>query len=169
MGLLNAAVARAYGAQPIVVAGMTEQRLAVARRHYADVAIDVRTNDLRQTVRDLTASRGADVVIVAVSSAGAVESGLASLRPGGWLNAFAGVPKGTTLPLNLHRLHYEQWHLTGSFGVGPEHIQRALGLLARNQVNASPLVTATFPFDETQEAVEYAMDLKGLKAVVLFR
>jgi L-iditol 2-dehydrogenase len=168
MGQMNAAVARAYGAQPVIVAGMTTQRLAVAEKHYADAVIDVLSADLPSAVRDLTGGRGADVVIVAVSSAEAVENGLAALRPGGVLNAFAGVPEGTTFPLDLYRLHYEQWHLTGSFGVGPEHVQRALHLLACGQVDAGPLVTATFPFEDAAEAVAYAMDRQGLKAVVVF-
>lgn len=168
MGLMNAAVARAYGAEPVILAGMTPHRLATARAHHADAVVDVRDQDLRQCVAALTGDRGADVVIVAVSSAEAVESGLTALRPGGVLNAFAGVPEGTNLSLDLRRLHYEQWCLTGSFGVGPVHVAQALRLLSEGQVNAAPLVTATFPFEEAADALAYAMSLAGLKAVVVF-
>ena len=168
MGLMNAAVARAYGAQPVILAGMTPHRLATARAHYADAIVDVRDKDLRRCVAALTGDRGADAVIVAVSNAEAVEGGLTALRPGGVLNAFAGVPEGITLSLDLRQLHYEQWRLTGSFGVGPAHVAQALRLLAEGQVEAAPLVTATFPFKETPEAVTYAMSLAGLKAVVVF-
>jgi L-iditol 2-dehydrogenase len=168
MGLMNAAVARAYGAHPIIVAGMTPHRLEIAARHYADATVDVRTDDLQKAASHLTQGRGADVVIVAVSSERAVETGLAVLRPGGVLNAFAGVPKGTTILLDLHGLHYKQWHLTGSFGTGPGHMQKALTLLAGGQVDAGPLVTATFAFDRTDEAIRHAMEFRGLKAVVLF-
>jgi L-iditol 2-dehydrogenase len=168
MGLMNASVCRAYGAQPVVVAGMTPERLAVAQQHYADAVVDVTGTDPGAFVRDLTDRRGADVVIVAVSRVEAVEHGLAGLRPGGVLNAFAGVPQGTTLLLDLRRLHYEQWHLTGSFGVGPGHVEKALHLLNGGQVNAAPLVTMTFPFRDTAQAIAYSMDYRGLKAVVLF-
>ena len=168
MGLMNAAVARAYGAQPVVVAGLTPHRLATARKHYADVVLDAGTGDVRRPISDLTEGRGADVVIVAVSSAEAVETGLAALRPGGILNAFAGVPEGTTVTLNLRQLHYQQIHLTGSFGAGPGHVAQAVRLLASGQVDAAPLVTATFPFEGTSEAVTYATDQKGLKAIVVF-
>ena len=168
MGLMNAAVARSYGARPIILAGLTAHRLDVARSHYADVVVDLRTEDLRQRVAALTEDRGAAVVIVAVSSAKAVQSGLAALRPGGVLNAFAGVPQGTTVQLDLCQLHYQQIHLTGSFGLGPSHLAHALALLADGQVDAAPLVTASFPFAETAEAVAYAMNHTGLKAVVVF-
>jgi L-iditol 2-dehydrogenase len=168
MGLMNATVARAYGAQPVLVAGLTPQRLAVARQHYADAVIDAGAGDLGVEVRERTGGRGADVVIVAVSSAEAILAGLEGLRPGGVLNAFAGVPQDTILPLDLRRLHYEQWLLTGSFGLAPVHLERALRLLASGQAQAGPLITATFAFEDIQAAMDYALEMQGLKAVVLF-
>ena len=168
MGLLCATVARGYGASLVVIAGLTPHRLAVAEENYADAVVNVVNEELRERVLALTEDRGADVVMVTVSSTEAVEAGLNALRPGGVLNAFAGVPKGSTIQLDLRQLHYQQIHLTGSFGVGPYHVAQALQLLAAGRLNVAPLVTATFPFEETDEAVGYAMELTGLKAVVLF-
>jgi len=168
MGLLCASVARAYGAALVIIAGLTPHRLAVAQEHYADVVIHAGEENLRERVAHLTENRGADVVLVAVSSAEAVEAGLGALRSGGVLNAFAGVPEGTTVPLDLRQVHYGQIHITGSFGVGPYHVAQALRLLASGQVDASPLVTATFTFDKAPEAIAYAMNRMGLKAIVIF-
>jgi len=167
MGLLNAAVARAYGAAQVLVAGLTPARLQLAT-HYADVAIHVGKEDLEARVRALTSGRGADVVLVAVSSPEAVANGLRSLRPGGVLNVFAGVPEGTMLPLDLRRLHYEQIRLTGSFGLAPGHLCRALDLLANGRIDVAPLITGRFPFSQVQAAVDYASQQAGMKAVVSF-
>jgi len=167
MGLICAAVARAYGASPLIVAGLSPHRLAAAAR-WADAVIDVGATDLRSAVQALTDGRGADVVMVVVSDGPVLESGLTAVRPGGTLNAFAGVSKGTTLALDVRRLHYEQIYLTGSFGVGPEHMARALHLIATGRVDAPALITARFPFAQTADAVAYAADRVGLKAVVIF-
>lgn len=168
MGLLCAAVARAYGATPVIIAGLVPHRLAVAEVHYADVVVHVGEEDLSERVAALTEGRGADVVLVAVSSADVVVAGLGAVRRGGVLNVFAGVPKGTTIPLDLRQVHYGQIRITGSFGVGPRHVAQALRLLASGRVNAAPLVTATFPFEETPEALAYAMNQVGLKTVIVF-
>ena len=173
MGLLCAAVARAYGAGLIIVAGLTPHRLAVAvgageSRPYADAVIHVEEENLRERVMALTEGRGADAVLVAVSGAEAVETGLGALRRGGALNIFAGVPEGTTIPLDLRQVHYGQIRITGSFGVGPYHVAQALRLLTSGQVDLAPIVTATFSFEESPEAIAYAMNQVGLKAVVLF-
>ena len=167
MGQICAAVARAYGARPVIVAGMTPHRLELARQ-VADATVNVETTELRAAVLALTEGRGADVVIVVVSDGPALEAGLTALRPGGTLNAFAGVAKGTEVKLDLRRLHYEQYHLTGSFGLGPEHMAKALHLMETGAVNAQALVTARFPFQQAADAVAYAANRVGLKAMVIF-
>jgi L-iditol 2-dehydrogenase len=168
MGLLCAAVARAYGGDSLVVAGLTPHRLAVAEAHYADAVIRVGQEDVKGRVAEATGGRGADVVLVAVSGGDAVEVGLSALRRGGVLNVFAGVPEGTAIPLDLRQVHYGQIRITGSFGVGPAHVARALQLLASGRVSAAPIVTASFPFEEAPRALDYAMRRDGLKAVVTF-
>jgi L-iditol 2-dehydrogenase len=168
MGSIAAAVSRYYGANLVIVAGMTPHRLEVVDEHYADVVIDVSQSDLLSEVGKHTQGHGADIVIAAVSSAEALSSAIECVRPGGWVNAFAGVPDGTTIALDLKKLHYQQYFLTGSFGVGPNHLAKALEMFASGQVDAAPIISAHFPFAQAIEAVAFARDQVGLKAMVTF-
>ncbi|MEA3349039.1 MAG: alcohol dehydrogenase catalytic domain-containing protein [Chloroflexota bacterium] len=168
MGVISAAVSRYYDASLVMVAGMTPHRLAVLDEHYADVVINVSHSDLRSEVDKHTHGRGADIVISAVSSAEALSSAIACVRPGGWVNAFAGVPDGITIALDIKKLHYQQYFLTGSFGVGPNHLAKALELFASGRVNVAPVISAHFPFEQAIEAIAYARDRVGLKAMVTF-
>jgi len=168
MGLISAAIARAWGAYPVIVAGMLPHRLEAARQHFADAIINICDEELVPAVRRITAGRGADAVMVTVSSGEALVSGVEAVRPGGVVNAFAGVPEGTIIPLDVRRLHYQQFHLTGSSGTAPVHMAKALRVLASGQVQIDLLITARFPFEAVGEAVAYAAERKGLKAVVVF-
>jgi L-iditol 2-dehydrogenase len=168
MGLMAAAVARAYGAFPVMVAGMTPSRLEAAQHSFADIVLDVTQVDLEAEVKKITAGRGADVVIAAVSAGETLMTAIQCVRPGGMVNAFAGTPEGTTIPLDLRKLHYNQIHLTGSFGTAPEHMVKALHLLEYKKLPAEAIVTACFPFSRIQEAVDYALQRQGLKTVVTF-
>ena len=168
IGVIVAAVSRYYDANLVMVAGMTPHRLAVVDEYYADVVIDVSQSDLRSEVDKYTDGRGADVVMSAVSSAEALSSAIECVRPGGWVNAFAGVPDGTIVPLDLKKLHYQQYFLTGSFGVGPNHLVKALDMFASGRIDVAPVISAHFPFEQAIEAVAYARDRVGLKAMVTF-
>jgi L-iditol 2-dehydrogenase len=169
MGVLSAAAARAYGAFPVILLGITSHRLDMARRHFADVVLDASQEDPVEVVRQYSGGRGVDVVIAAVSEGAVLETALRCVRPGGVVNAFAGVPDGTTIPLDVRKLHYRQYYLTGSFGTGPEHMAKAVHLLAHNKIDAAAVVTACFSFEQLNEALAYALQCTGLKAVVIFQ
>lgn len=168
MGQLTAAAGKALGASPVIVAGMTSHRLACAQKYYADVAVDVNHEDLKTIASGQTGMRGADVVLVAVSSGEALATGLANVRPGGTVNSFAGVPDGTKIDLDVRKLHYQQFYLTGSSGTTPEYMAKALALLGSPRVDFSKVITASYPFPQVSEAVAYVEQQLGLKSMVLF-
>jgi L-iditol 2-dehydrogenase len=168
MGLLAAAAGKCMGASQIIVAGMTGHRLITALRYYANKTVDVIVENLRKAVDERTENRGADVVLVAVSSGEALENGIAMVRTGGWVNAFAGVPEGTALNLDVRKIHYQQYHLTGSFGTAPVHMATALKLLQSGTVDFSPIVTARYPLNQVAEAILHVENRDGLKAMVTF-
>ena len=168
MGAIAAAVSSYYGANMVMVAGLTPHRLAVVDQYFADVVIDVTKSDLQAEVNEYTHGRGADIVLSAVSSAEALTSAIECVRPGGRVNAFAGVEDGTIISLDLKKLHYQQYHMAGSFGVGPEHLFKALDMFASGKVDVAPVISAHFPFAQAVDAIAYARDRAGLKAMVNF-
>ncbi len=168
MGQLVAAAARSLGAGLVIVAGMLEHRLQVARDCFANVVVDVTKEHLQNVVADCTDKRGADFVLVTVSSGDALADGIAAVRPGGTVNAFAGVPEGTHIELDVRKLHYRQYRLTGSSGVAPDHMKKALELLEAQKVDFTKIISAYFPFPRVAEAVTYVENRLGLKAIVTF-
>lgn len=168
MGLLSMAAGRAFGASKVIAAGMTPHRLAVAEKYYAEVVINVEKEDLTKRVLESTNSIGADVVIVAVSSLDAFNTGAACVRAGGVVNMFAGVPDGSIVNLDLRKLHYKQYYLTGSSGTAPSQMKKALELMASQKVDLSPIISARFTFEQTFAAIEYVRERIGLKSVVYF-
>jgi L-iditol 2-dehydrogenase len=168
MGQLSAAAGKALGAGPVIVAGMTDHRLACAKKYFADEIVDVTRGDLKATVNNLTGGRGVDVVMVAVSSADALATGLANVRPGGTVNSFAGVPDGTKIELDVRKVHYQQFFLTGSSGTTPEQMAKALDLIATSKIDFLKVITARYPFAQVGDAIDYADRQLGLKSMVLF-
>ncbi len=168
MGQLAAAAGKALGCRTVIMAGMTEHRLKAAQGLFADRTVDISTESLKEVVAECTEKRGADVVLVTVSSGETLADGIGLVRPGGWVNAFAGVPEGTHIELDVRKLHYQQFNLTGSSGLAPLHMEKALELLQSRTVDFSKVISARFPFPQVAEAVAYTEKRVGLKAMVTF-
>jgi len=168
MGQLAAAAGKALGCSVVVMAGMTEHRLKAAQGLFADRTVDISKENLKDAVGECTEKRGADVVLVTVSSGETLLDGIGLVRPGGWVNAFAGVPEGTFIELDVRKLHYQQFHLTGSSGLAPDNMEEALELLQSPTVDFSRVISAHFLFPQVAEAVAYMEKRVGLKAIVTF-
>lgn len=168
MGQLTAAAGKGLGCRTVIMAGMTEHRLKAADGLFADRTVDIRRENLLEVVGEYTEKRGADVVLTTVSSADTLADCIGLVRPGGWVNAFAGVPEGKPIELDVRKLHYQQYHLTGSSGLAPKNIKSALELLQSHTVDFSRVITARFPFPQVAEAVAYVEKQVGLKAMVTF-
>jgi len=166
MGLLQAQVGKSMGAAPILLSGMTPERLAQASR-WADVVIDAKQDDVAEAVRRETGD-GADKVIVSVGEASVAQAALALVRKGGAINLFAGMPREAQLVLDGNRVHYDEIRVLGSFGFGPQHFRRAVEWIGEGQIDVRSLVTATVPLEGVKSALEAAARHQGIKTVVVF-
>lgn len=167
MGLMQALVAREMGASPIVVAGMTPERLAWGARH-ADHVINVAETDLREAVMALSGNAGMDKVMVSVGQAEVAEKALALVRRGGAINFFAGLPSGSRVSIDPNRIHYDEIALFGTFGFAPSHFKRAVDGLASGALDVTGLITRTVRLDELEGAFVEIAAYRGIKTVVVF-
>jgi len=104
-------IATLLGARSVVTSSSGE-KLALARRLGAAVALNHRTADIKAEVKQLTGGRGADVVVDSVGEA-SWDGSLRALRRGGRL-VVCGATTGPMVSLDLRRLFWHQWSILGS-------------------------------------------------------
>lgn len=165
MGLLHADLGRHLGASPVLLSGITPQRLTLARS-IADVVIDVRREGLKEAVHRIL-PHGADKVVVTVGQPGLVGEALALAAAGGAVNLFAGLQARQPTTLDLARLHYDEVRLLGTFGLAPGHLGEALDLIASGAIRVERLLTGTVGLDRVTEALDDAAAHRGIKTVVV--
>lgn len=111
IGLMLCACVADAGGRPFVVGGRDERR-ELAREFGAGVPAE-----------------RADVVIEAAGTEEAWRDALELVRPGGTVVFFGGLPRGTDVPVDSYRLHYEELTLRGAFHHTPATVRAALAFL----------------------------------------
>jgi L-iditol 2-dehydrogenase len=124
VGLMLCACIADAGGLPIGVGSRPERR-ALAPSFAAEIGDGV----------------GADVVIEAAGTIEAWHSALQLVRPGGRVLLFSGLPSGSVVELDAHRVHYEEVTVLGSFHHAPRHVRGALAFLASGAFPFERLVT----------------------------
>lgn len=154
LGLMFVRLAKyAYGARVIVMARRLEQ-IDRAMMLGADEGILMgESSALIKELRARTGGRGPDVVIEATGHPDAWELATQLVRKGGIINFFGGCPTGTKVGLDTALLHYSEITCKASFHHTPEHIQRALQVIADGNVTAEHLVNHEEPLSHLPQVL----------------
>lgn len=167
MGILNACVARVYGAAKIIFAELNDNRLKQCEQFGFDRLVNPAKEDLRQAVMDETEGYGVDVVIIAAPAAAPQEQALDLVRKQGSVMLFASLPAGKSmLNIDSRLIHYKELHVLGSSDSTPAHVKRAVEILSSGQFPADKIVTHHLRFDDIEKAFELMRSGESLRVVL---
>ena len=166
VGCTHISLARARGADKILIADVVDDRLALAEAFEPDATINAAKVDLVQEVRRLTDGKGADVVITATPAPVASVQAVEIARKAGRILIFGGLPKDNSKPgVDMNIVHYNALQIIGTSSFAPRHQRIALRFLASGRVPGDKLVTHRFPLSEFKMGATMALEGKVLKAV----
>lgn len=167
IGCMMVELARAYGAEQIILVGRSRERLALAERFNADLYLSVLDGDPVDKVKEMTDGFGADIVICCTSDVSANTSALAMAAKGSRVSFFAGVKPDPVIQFDCNHIHYNEISLFGAFASTVEQYQTCLDLVANKKIDADKFITSQFPLDDLQESIENTANVKGLKMLSL--
>jgi len=154
IGLALVQVARLDGATMVIDCGHHEYRLKKALEVGADVAVNTAREDPVKKVTELTAGRGADVVIEAVGRLETYQQAFQMVRRGGNL-AIMGVPAaGLKMELRpFDDMFNKELTLHGSFAGTYDTWIRAISLISTGKFKVGPLLTHKSALDQIPSAL----------------
>jgi len=172
IGVLNGLVAKARGAGKVTIMDVSDARLNLLKKLKLpfDNLVNSAAVDPADWVKQNTAGRGVDAVVVAASVKALVAKGMGLLRRAGHLSIFAGMPKSDPVePIDLNRIHYLELNVHGANSSSQAEYLAARDMLVAGKIDARPLVTHRFPLEKFNEAVRTQADPASgaLKVVVI--
>jgi L-iditol 2-dehydrogenase len=156
IGLLGVAVAKALGADPVILTGTRDSRLEIGRKLGADYVINVREKDPVEEVRRITGGKGLDYVLECSGATNAINEAALMVNRGGriCLAAFPHEP----VPLDVKRIVANNIYLYGIRGEGKSATHRAAAFMRQKRFDASLIHTHTFALADLPTALKYARE-----------
>jgi len=155
IGLLCVMAAAANNAAVVLLEPQASRR-EKAMQIGARAALDPAAHDFADGVAELTAGRGFDVVIEAAGAPAAMAQALEVAGQDARI-VYVGIDIGAQVPAQLGLIQSKALRmrgLIGSVGLWP----RTIRFLASGVVDATSIVTATFPLDDALDALDAARD-----------
>jgi L-iditol 2-dehydrogenase len=156
IGLLGVAVAKALGAEPVILTGTRDNRLQIGRQLGADHVINVRNENAVEAIRRITGGVGADYVVECSGAPDAVSEAAHMLSRGGKI-CLAAFPHEIT-PVDIPHIVRNNIYLFGIRGEGKSATHRAAAFMSQKRFDATKIHTHTFPLEDLPTAIRYARD-----------
>jgi L-iditol 2-dehydrogenase len=166
IGLMAVQVAKQSGAGSVIITGTRKERLELAKQLGADIAINVKTEDVVKRVFEITGGVGADVVLECAGTSRSLADAIECARKNGRVS-LVGI-YSEPVPINAFKVN--QWNLTlaGSRAEGNRSLSKVAPLMGDGRIKARPLITHTFPLEKVNEALEtFVKRIGGAIKVVL--
>jgi L-iditol 2-dehydrogenase len=167
MGIMNACVAREFGAAKIILAELNDVRLRQAEPFGFDLLVNPAREDLAEIVKDQTGGLGADVAIVAAPAAAPQEQAPAMVRKRGTVCLFASLPPGkSAITLDSRIVHYGEIRVLGTSDSKPKQVARAVALIAGGRLPADRLASHRLPIEDLFRGYELMQSGEALRVVL---
>ena len=156
IGLLGVAVAKALGAQPVILTGTRDNRLDIGKRLGADHVVNVRERDPVETVREITGGKGVDYVLECSGAANALNEAAYMVNRGGRI-CLAAFPS-EKVPVDVAHLVRNNIYVYSIRGEGKSGTHRAEAFMRQKRFDATLIHTHTFSMAELPEALRHARE-----------
>ena len=162
VGSAGLQIAKLVGAR-IFATASTEEKLARAKAHGADVTINYAEVDFSEVILEKTKGRGVDVVLEHVGAA-TWDKSISSLAKNGRLVS-CGVTTGNIGEINIRKMYQKQLTLMGS-ALGTSKELRKLVRLADLGLLV-PIIDRTLPLEQAADAHQLLESRKNFGKVCL--
>jgi L-iditol 2-dehydrogenase len=156
IGLLGVAVAKALGADPVILTGTRESRLDLGKKLGADHTVNARREDPVVAVKRITDGKGVHFVVECSGAPEALNEAAQMVNRGGRI-CLAAFPQDP-VPVDLAHLVRNNIYVFGIRGEGQSATHRAMALMKQKRFDARLIHTHTFPLDELPTALKYARE-----------
>ena len=170
IGLLGVAVAKALGAQPVILTGTRDNRLKIGLELGADHVVNVRSEpDVVAAVKKLNGGKGVDYVLECAGGPNSVNEAIRMVNRGGKV-CLAAFPHEET-PVDIAHIVRNNIYLYGIRGEGKSATHRAEAFMSQKRFDATKIHTHTFALEDLPTALKYARERIGdaIKVVVKAR
>jgi L-iditol 2-dehydrogenase len=154
IGIILSVLARRARAT-VITSDLYAERLRIAESLGFEDLIDASQQDAVRSVRERTEGRGADAVMLAVSSNSLIRPAMEAARPGGRILLFAQTQRGE-VTVDPAAICVDEKALVGSYSASVDLQEESVQFVMNREMDLEQLISHRFPLQDAARALELA-------------
>jgi len=167
IGCMGVAIARHAGARYVVATDVNPYRLDLAKKLGATVAVDVRTQSLKDVQHQLGMKEGFDVGLEMSGNPAAFRDMLANMAHGGKI-AMLGIPS-EQMSIDWNTVVFNMLTIKGIYGREMYETWYKMTVMLQSGLDISPVITHRYPFTDFQKGFDAMRSGQSGKVVLTWK
>lgn len=155
IGMMTALAALAAGVSTVIMTDIQEEKLQIAGGYEGILPVNVAQRNVAEVVKEITDGWGADLVFEASGSPHVYKGIFDLLCPGGCL-VLVGMPP-RPVEIDIIAIQAKEIRIESVFRYANVY-PRTIALLGSGKIDVKPLISRTFPFEQSVEAFAFAAE-----------
>src|SRR2546428_4333593 len=166
IGLIAVQLCKALGAARVILTGTRDSRLAIGEQLGADHTINIRTENLRERVREITNEQNTDCILKYTNRPNSMQEALENIKRGDRIGVVAWYAGPVEVDMNL--AVRSNVRIYAARGEGGMNCGRSLELMSKGKILSDPIITHHFRLDQIHDAFHTYTERIGnaLKVVI---
>lgn len=164
IGIMAASVAKHVGARNIVITDVNDYRLNLAKQMGATRAVNVSTDSLEETMRDLDMREGFDVGLEMSGAPAAFNAMLETMNHGGRIALLGILPNGTGI--DWDSVIFKGLEIQGIYGRRMFETWYKMDAMIQSGLDLDPIITHRMPADDYQKGFDTMRSGKSGKVIL---
>ncbi|KIF77724.1 L-threonine 3-dehydrogenase [Streptomyces sp. 150FB] len=164
IGIMAAAVAKHAGARSVVITDISPDRLELARKVGATLALDVSRTDIAEAQRELGLKEGFDIGLEMSGRPEAMRDMVANMTHGGRI-AMLGLP-AEEFAVDWSKIVTNMITIKGIYGREMFETWYAMTVLIEGGLDLAPVITGRYGYQDFDEAFDEAATAHGGKIIL---
>ena len=167
MGLAQLELAKLQGAR-VIITDLVEERLELARKLGADLAINPTKADLNEEIKKFNSGYLADVVLCSVSGKVVLQQALHALNRGARMVIIGGKYPPENVEIDPNDIHYKQAYIIGAVSYTDKGFRETIDLIHQGKLSTSVLQSERLPLEGLEQAFLDIAQAKGMRKCIVF-
>jgi threonine 3-dehydrogenase len=167
IGCMGVAIARHAGARYVVATDVNPYRLDLAKKLGATVAVDVRSQTLKDVQHQLGMKEGFDVGLEMSGNPAAFRDMLANMAHGGKI-AMLGIPS-EQMSIDWNTVVFNMLTIKGIYGREMYETWYKMTVMLQSGLDISPVITHRYPFTDFQKGFDAMRSGQSGKVVLTWK
>ena len=167
IGAMAAAVVRHAGARHVIITDVNPYRLELAKKMGATLALDVRTESIKDAQKKLGMKEGFDVGLEMSGNPGAFRDMLANMAHGGRI-AMLGIPE-QEMAIDWNLVIFNMLTIKGIYGREMYETWYMMTVMLQSGLDIKPVITHRYPHAEFQRGFDAMLSGQSGKVILNWR